>query len=112
METTIDEEVQADIPEQIGEETVLKIRPLERITRYPKDPVEPSAYGKGKKTSVDRGFFRMDAKILKKGVKCVTNILFLKNQDHLKDPFKDLDLMDLDLTLYRLKKKEKESARK
>ncbi|XP_039758657.1 uncharacterized protein LOC120632734 [Pararge aegeria] len=51
METTIDEEVQADIPEQIGEETVLKIRPLERITRYPKDPVEPSAYGKGKNFS-------------------------------------------------------------
>ncbi|XP_053612032.1 uncharacterized protein LOC128676111 [Plodia interpunctella] len=47
----IDEEAQANIPEPDGEEEELKIRPLERITRHPKVPVEPSAYGKGKNFS-------------------------------------------------------------
>lgn len=51
MESIIDEGVQADIPEPLGEETELKIRPLERITRHPKVPVEPSAYGKGRNFS-------------------------------------------------------------
>ncbi|XP_034833657.1 uncharacterized protein [Maniola hyperantus] len=51
MESKIDEEVQADIPEPLGEEPELKIRPLERITRHPKAPIEPSAYGKGRNFS-------------------------------------------------------------
>lgn len=48
---TIDEGVQADLPEPDGEEQDLKIRPLERITLHPKVPVEKSAYGKGKNFS-------------------------------------------------------------
>ncbi|XP_023943213.1 uncharacterized protein LOC112049515 isoform X2 [Bicyclus anynana] len=47
----MDEEAQAEIPEPLGEETNLKIRPLERVTLYPKVPIEPSAYGKGKNFS-------------------------------------------------------------
>ncbi|XP_050350091.1 uncharacterized protein LOC126773305 [Nymphalis io] len=45
------EEVQADLLEPLGEETELKIRPLERIKLHPKAPIEPSAYGKGKNFS-------------------------------------------------------------
>ncbi|CAH2049508.1 unnamed protein product, partial [Iphiclides podalirius] len=41
-------EIQADMPEINQEENKLKIRPLERIKLYPKVPIEPSAYGKGK----------------------------------------------------------------
>ncbi|XP_046966551.1 uncharacterized protein LOC124534641 [Vanessa cardui] len=47
----MDEEVQADLPEPLGEETELKIRPLERVKLHPKAPIEPSAYGKGKNFS-------------------------------------------------------------
>lgn len=47
----MDEEVQADIPEPLEEETKIKIRPLERIKLNPKAPIEPSAYGKGKNFS-------------------------------------------------------------
>lgn len=48
---TTDAGVQADIPEPDGEEPTVKIRPLERIKRHPKVPIEPSAYGKGKNFS-------------------------------------------------------------
>lgn len=48
---TTDAGVQADIPEPGGEEPTVKIRPLERIKRHPKVPIEPSAYGKGKNFS-------------------------------------------------------------
>ncbi|XP_059056136.1 uncharacterized protein LOC131850008 isoform X1 [Achroia grisella] len=47
----VNEEAQADITEPIDEESKLKIRPLERIKRHPKVPIEPSAYGKGKNYS-------------------------------------------------------------
>lgn len=54
METnTIDEGVQADLPEPDKEEEELKIRPIERIKLYPKVPIEKSAYGKGKNFSRD-----------------------------------------------------------
>lgn len=41
-------EAQADFPEIPLEENQLKIRPLEKIKLYSKEPIEPSAYGKGK----------------------------------------------------------------
>ncbi|VVC98487.1 unnamed protein product, partial [Leptidea sinapis] len=47
-QSTSNEEVQADMPEPAGEETEIKLRPLERIKLHPKVPIEPSAYGKGK----------------------------------------------------------------
>ncbi|XP_045450374.1 uncharacterized protein LOC123659162 [Melitaea cinxia] len=47
----MDEEIQADIPEPLEEETQIKIRPLERIKLNPKAPIEASAYGKGKNFS-------------------------------------------------------------
>lgn len=47
----MDQEAQADIPECLGDETELKIRPLDRIKLNPKVPIEPSAYGKGKNFS-------------------------------------------------------------
>ncbi|KAL0870410.1 hypothetical protein ABMA27_005419 [Loxostege sticticalis] len=50
---TIDEGVQADLPEPDKEEDQLKIRPLERIKLHPKVPIEKSAYGKGKNFSRD-----------------------------------------------------------
>ncbi|CAG9790823.1 unnamed protein product [Diatraea saccharalis] len=50
---SLDEEVQADLPEPDEEEQQLKIRPLERIKLNPKVPIEPSAYGKGKNFSRD-----------------------------------------------------------
>jgi hypothetical protein len=50
---TIDEGVQADLPEPEHEEQQLKIRPLERNKLYPKVPIETSAYGRGKNYSRD-----------------------------------------------------------
>ncbi|CAG5059341.1 unnamed protein product [Parnassius apollo] len=44
-------EVQADFPDSNYEETQEKIRPLEKVKLYPKAPIEPSAYGKGKNYS-------------------------------------------------------------
>ncbi|KAG7300260.1 hypothetical protein JYU34_015830 [Plutella xylostella] len=43
--------VQADINEPYVEETQVKIRPLDRVTLHPKEPLEPSVYGKGKSYS-------------------------------------------------------------
>ncbi|CAK1581210.1 unnamed protein product [Parnassius mnemosyne] len=44
-------EIQADFPDNNFEETQEKIRPLEKVKLYPKAPIEPSAYGKGKNYS-------------------------------------------------------------
>ncbi|XP_041980742.1 uncharacterized protein LOC121734286 [Aricia agestis] len=40
----MDKEIQAEIKEPDKESTDVKLRPIERITLHPKDPVEPSAY--------------------------------------------------------------------
>ncbi|CAF4824881.1 uncharacterized protein LOC125050422 [Pieris napi] len=48
---SINEEIQANLPDPPDEETEIKLRPLERIKLNPKVPPEPSAYGKGKNFS-------------------------------------------------------------